>query len=123
MKLCTVIVGALAFAASSVSASEELPSLDEVIASLAEDRKNAPPPTDLTWEDKITAFYQKNSPDDVKKVPGLLKKYAGRENALMAALVEKYKWGVNSGSLKFLDEPHTCVKWKKDQRPKEVRER
>jgi density-regulated protein len=43
-----------------------------------------------TLEQRLTAFYEKYVPDKVASVPSLLEKYAGKEEKLFHALVEKY---------------------------------
>lgn len=43
-----------------------------------------------TMEERLTAFYNKYQPDKVSDVPGLLEKYAGKEDKLFLALVKKY---------------------------------
>jgi density-regulated protein DRP1 len=41
-------------------------------------------------EQRLTEFYKKYQPDKVDGVPALLEKYAGKEEKLFAALVQKY---------------------------------
>jgi hypothetical protein len=44
---------------------------------------------------QITAIYEVHAPDKVGKVPGLLEKYAGVEEALLLSVREKYGAGVS----------------------------
>eukprot|EP01065_Artemidia_motanka_P041766 TRINITY_DN5449_c1_g1_i1.p1 TRINITY_DN5449_c1_g1~~TRINITY_DN5449_c1_g1_i1.p1 ORF type:complete len:895 (+),score=251.16 TRINITY_DN5449_c1_g1_i1:44-2686(+) len=43
-----------------------------------------------TWKDRLAAFYQKYCPEKVATVDATIAKYAGREAAMMAKLVEKF---------------------------------
>jgi density-regulated protein len=43
-----------------------------------------------TTAERLTAFYQKYVPEKMDGVPGLLEKYAGKEENLFSALVKKY---------------------------------
>lgn len=43
-----------------------------------------------TVEERLRAFYEKYVPEKVESVPGLLEKYAGREEKLFEALTKKY---------------------------------
>ena len=62
---------------------------DDDGAAAAEDRLPKP---DRPWttEQRLTAFYEKYQPDKVDSVPGLLEKYAGKEDKLFEALTKKY---------------------------------
>ena len=55
-------------------------------------------------ETKLTAFYEDHNPEKMGDVPKLLKKFAGREEAMFKALEEKYVrvWGSNNGDVKHL---------------------
>lgn len=56
------------------------------------DRPEKPPKPDKPWttEERLTAFYQQYQPDKLDSVPGLLEKYAGKEDKLFVALTKKY---------------------------------
>lgn len=43
-----------------------------------------------TAEERLVAFYEKYMPEKVEAIPGLLEKYAGKEEKLFEALVKKY---------------------------------
>ena len=51
-----------------------------------------PPRPSQPWstEQRLTAFYKKYVPEKVDSVPALLEKYAGKEDKLFQALVQKY---------------------------------
>lgn len=55
-----------------------------------EDAGVSKPSAPWTIEERLTAFYDKYQPDKVSDVPGLLEKYAGKEDKLFLALVKKY---------------------------------
>lgn len=51
-----------------------------------------PPRPSEPWtiEQRLTAFYEKYVPEKIESIPGLLEKYAGKEENLFTALVKKY---------------------------------
>jgi density-regulated protein DRP1 len=51
-----------------------------------------PPKPSEPWttEQRLTAFYEKYVPEKIESIPGLLEKYAGKEENLFSALVKKY---------------------------------
>lgn len=55
-------------------------------AATEHDRPTAP----WTIQERLTMFYQVYVPEKVSDVPGLLEKYAGKEDKLFLALVKKY---------------------------------
>ena len=54
--------------------------------------KVKPPKTDQAWTtaERLMEFYKKYVPEKVETVPSLLEKYAGKEEKLFQALVQKY---------------------------------
>jgi density-regulated protein DRP1 len=48
------------------------------------------PDAPWTTEERLTRFYEEYVPEKVSDVPGLLEKYAGKEDKLFVALVKKY---------------------------------
>jgi len=60
------------------------------VAEAAEDDKPPKPDRPWTTAERLTAFYQKYVPENVDKVPGLLEKYANKEEKLFEALTKKY---------------------------------
>ena len=44
----------------------------------------------VDYEKRLVRLFQKYSPGDVAKVPGLLKNFKGREAAMLASFVKKY---------------------------------
>ncbi|KAL7577583.1 hypothetical protein ACA910_015109 [Epithemia clementina (nom. ined.)] len=59
-------------------------------SSTAETTKPPRPERPWTTEERLTAFYKKYVPEKVDAIPGLLEKYAGKEDNLFVALVKKY---------------------------------
>jgi density-regulated protein len=51
-----------------------------------------PPKPDAPWTtgQRLTAFYEKYVPEKLDAIPGLLEKYAGKEEKLFQALTQKY---------------------------------
>lgn len=55
-----------------------------------EEKRAERPNEPWTIEERLTKFYEKYQPDKIDSVPGLLEKYAGKEDKLFAALTQKY---------------------------------
>jgi len=56
----------------------------------AAEEKPAKPDRARNIEERLVAFYEKYQPEKVSDVPGLLEKYAGKEDKLFFALTKKY---------------------------------
>mmetsp|Transcript_3687 Transcript_3687/g.5617 ORF Transcript_3687/g.5617 Transcript_3687/m.5617 type:complete len:255 (-) Transcript_3687:4004-4768(-) len=55
-----------------------------------DDENPVKPSEPWTVEERLTKFYEKYQPDKLDAVPGLLEKYAGKEDNLFMALSKKY---------------------------------
>ena len=86
-RLC---LAALALLAGRTAASETAPNLDEVLENF-----NATRPPPATYELRLTEFYKEHNPLKMDQIPKLLKKFAGREDAMFQVLDTKYVnvWG------------------------------
>ena len=62
----------------------------KISADATDDLKEDRPSEPWTIQQRLMAFYEKYEPGKVDNVPGLLEKYAGKEENLFVALVKKY---------------------------------
>jgi len=53
-------------------------------------KKSPRPSAPRTIEERLVAFYEEYQPDKLDSIPGLLEKYAGKEDKLFTALTKKY---------------------------------
>ena len=68
----------------------KVPGGGAVAVTPAATNKKSKPDKPWTTEQRLMAFYEKYVPEKVESVPGLLEKYAGKEDNLFHALVKKY---------------------------------
>lgn len=64
--------------------------LNSASGGAASEAKAPKPANPWTIEERLRAFYEKYVPEKVESVPSLLEKYAGKEEKLFTALVQKY---------------------------------
>jgi density-regulated protein len=57
---------------------------------MGDQKKTKRPEAPWTTEERLTKFYELHVPEKVSDVPSLLQKYAGKEDKLFLALVQKY---------------------------------
>ena len=79
-----------------------LPTFDDVLADLENDKEAAADLKSEVYADRVTRLYKDVNPEKLSTVPGMLKKYRGREEFLLAALNDKYPWGKAGKDVTFL---------------------